>query len=299
MTDNPFRPAAKEAVKARIALHGPSGSGKTYTALALATNLADRVCGIDTERGRMREHQRRFRFDHFAPEKFDPRDLTRLLAIAASNGYGAVVIDSLSHYWMGSGGALEFVDAHDTAKGGKFSAGWKEFRPIENAMLEAIMAYPGHVIATMRVKTAYVVEQVGGKSKPVKVGLKPEQREGVEYEFSIVGELSREHVLTVTKSTCEDLMDAEIPKPGAETAAIIAEWCSDGTPSPDAIEYRDRALVPSMSFGDLRQLYDEVKARRMLGAAVIDDHGDDTTLGNLIIRLGNERRAQQPQAVAA
>jgi hypothetical protein len=292
MSDNPFRPAAREAVKARIALHGPSGSGKTYTALALATNLADKVAGIDTERGRMREHQRRFKFDHFAPDRFDPRDLTKLLAIAGNHGYGAVVIDSLSHYWMGSGGALEFVDAHEGKTGGKFSAGWKEFRPIENAMLEAIMSYPGHVIATMRVKTAYVVETQNGKAKPVKVGLKPEQREGVEYEFSIVGELSRDHILTVTKSTCEDLMDAQIDKPGAEMAQVIAEWCSDGTPSPDAIEYRDRALDTSLAFADIRGLYDEVKARRMLGAAIIDNHGDDTTLGELIVRLGNERRNQ-------
>lgn len=298
MGDNPFKPAAQEAVRARIALHGPSGSGKTYTALALATNLAEKVAGIDTERGRMRQYRRRFKFDHLAPDRFDPRELTKLLAKAGAHGYGAVVIDSFSHYWMGSGGALEFVDAHESAKGGKFSAGWKEYRPIENAMMEAIMAYPGYVIVTMRAKTAYVVEVVNGKQKPVKVGLKPEQRDGVEYEFDLVAELDRNHVLTITKSTIEGLQDEEIDKPGAELAAAIAEWCSDGAPTPDAIEYRDRAVDPAMSVDDLRKLYDEVKGRRMLGAAIIDDHGDDTTLGNLIVRLGNERR-HQATAVAA
>jgi hypothetical protein len=296
MSENPFRPAAKEAVKARIALHGPSGSGKTFTALTLATNLADKVAAIDTERGRMKEHQRRFRFDHFSPEKFDPRDLTKLLAQAANYGYGAIVIDSFSHYWMGTGGALEFVDAHEGKSGGKFSAGWKEYRPIENAMLDAVLAYPGHVIVTMRVKTAYTVETVNGKAKPTKVGLKPEQREGVEYEFSIVGELDRNHIMTVTKSTCEDLQDAEIPKPGVETAAIIAEWCSDGTPTPDALEYRDQALKPDMTYQDLRKLHQELKERRMLGAAIIDEHGDDTTLGAMIVRLGHERRPVQAVA---
>lgn len=293
--EDPFAEAAPEAVKARIALTGPAGAGKTYTALMLATNLADKVAVIDTEHGRAREHLRRFKFRHFAPSKFDPRELTRLLAIAGANGYGAVVIDSLSHYWMGTGGALEFVDAHETAKGGKFSAGWKEFRPIEARMLDAILAYPGHVICTMRVKTAYVVEQEGGgKAKPRKVGLKPEQREGIEYEFSIVGELDRDHVMTVTKSTCEDLVDAVIAKPGPETAAVIGEWCSDGTPTPDALEYRDRALNPEASRDVLLELHAEVRSRRMLGAAVIDEHGDDTTLGELIVRLGTERR-RQPQ----
>lgn len=291
MSENPFKPAAREAVKARIALHGPAGSGKTYTALTIASHLADKVAAIDTEHGRMKEHARRFKFNHFAPERFDPRELTRLLAQAGAAGFGAVVIDSLSHYWMGTGGALEFVDAHEKDRGGKFSAGWKEFRPIEQAMLDAILAYPGHVIVTMRVKTAYVVETVGSKSVPRKVGLKPEQREGIEYEFGIVAELDRDHVMTVTKSTCEDLMDAQITKPGPETAAIIAEWCSDGTPTPDALEYRDRALDTSLTLNDLKTLHAEVKARRMLGAAVIDEHGNDTTLGAMIVRLGHERRA--------
>lgn len=297
MSENPFRPAAKEAVKARIALTGPSGSGKSFTALTIATHLADKVAAIDTEKGRLREHARKFKFDHFVPDRFDPRDLTKLLAQAGANGYGAIIIDSFSHYWMGTGGALEFVDANTKPGGSKFSSGWNEYRPIEQAMLDALLSYPGHVIATMRVKTAYVVETMpNGKQKPVKVGLKPEQREGVEYEFSIVGDLSRDHVMTVSKSTCEDLMDAEITKPGTETAAIIAEWCSDGTPTPDAIDYRDRALKEDMTQQQLRELYNEVKGRKMLGAAIIDEHGDDTTLGAMIIRLGHERR---PQAVAA
>lgn len=290
MSENPFKPAAKEAVKARIALAGPSGSGKSYTALTFATHLSDRVAAIDTERGRLREHARRFKFDHFTPEKFDPRDLTKLLAQAGAAGYGAIVIDSWSHYWMGSGGALEFVDANTKPGGSKFSSGWNEYRPIENDMLAALMAFPGHVIVTMRVKTAYVIETgANGKQKPVKIGLKPEQREGAEYEFSIVGEMDKAHTLSITKSTCEDLMDAEIAKPGVETAAIIAEWCSDGTPTPDALQYRDEALKPDMSREDLRKLHQVVKDRRMLGAAIIDEHGDDTTLGSMIVRLGRER----------
>lgn len=284
---NPFAPARREQVKARIALTGVAGSGKTYTALMLATNLAEKVAAVDTERGRMLEHKRRFKFDHFAPSKFDPRDLVKLLAAAADHGYGALVIDSLSHYWMGTGGALEFVDAHENARGGKFSAGWKEYRPIENAMWEALMAYPGHVITTMRVQAAYVVEQVNGKATPRKIGMKPVQREGTDYEFSIVGEMSHDHILTVTKSTCEDLVDAVIERPGPELAATIAAWCGDGEPVPDALEYRDRALKAT-TLDEVRGLYAEVKQARLLGAVIIDDHGDDVTLNELIVRLGTE-----------
>lgn len=287
MSDNPFAPAAREQVKARIALTGPAGSGKTYTALMLATRLSDKVAAIDTERGRMREHATRFQFDHLAPTRFDPRDLTRNLAVAADNGYGAVVIDSLSHYWIGEGGALEFVDSYEGKTGGKFQGGWKDFRPIENRMWAAIMAYPGHVIATMRVKTAYVIEN----NKPVKVGMKPEQREGTDYEFSIVGEMDREHTLTVTKSTCEELVDARIARPGEDLAEVIAAWCGEGVAATTALEYRDEALKPDTSTDRLREMHAEVKRRGLLGAALIDEHGDESTLGALIVRLGQERKA--------
>lgn len=287
---NPFAPAEREQVKARVALHGVAGGGKTYTALMLATNLADKVAGIDTERGRMLEHKGRFRFDHFAPARFDPRDLIKLLGAAGAHGYGAVVIDSFSHYWMGSGGALEFVDAHENQRGGKFSAGWKEYRPIENAMWEALMAFPGHVIVTMRAKTAYVVEQdERGKAVPRKIGLKPEQREGVDYEFSIVAGISRDHVLTVEKSTCEELVDAVIPRPGPDVAQTIAAWCGAGEPAPNALELRDQVLAAA-DFEAVKSLREKAKRARLLGAAVVDDHGDDVTLDELIVRIGHEKR---------
>lgn len=295
MTDNPFKPAQRQQLYARVALTGVSGAGKTYTALMLATNLAERVAAIDTERGRMLEHQGRFQFDHFAPDRFDPRDLTRLLAQAAHAGYGAMVIDSQSHFWMGPGGALEFVDANTKPSGSKFSSGWNEFRPIENAMLDAIMSFPGHVIVTMRVKTAWAVEQnANGKQVPVKLGLKPEQREGIEHEFSIVGEMSRDHTLTISKSTCEDLMDQEITRPGPELAATIRDWCGQGEPSPDAMAIRAQALAAT-SADELRQLYYQLKERRLYGAAVVDEHDQPIMLGQLIARLGNQLAGAVPE----
>lgn len=283
--ENPFAPAQREQVKARIALTGPAGSGKSYTALMLATRLADKVAAVDTERGRLREHATRFKFDHHAPQRFDPRDLIRHLAVAAEHGYGAVVIDSLSHYWIGEGGALEFVDSYEGKTGGKFQGGWKDFRPIENRMWAAIMSYPGHVIATMRVKTAYVIEN----NKPVKVGMKPEQREGTDYEFSIVGEMDRDHTLSISKSTCEELVDARIPRPGEELAEVIAGWCGAGVATTTALEYRDQAIDPATTHEELRAMHAEVKRRGLLGAALLDEHGDDTTLGALIVRIGQER----------
>ena len=288
MAEDPFAPATREAVKARIALTGPAGSGKTYTALAIGTELAEKVAVVDTEHGRALDYADRFEFRHFAPSRFDPRELCKLLAVAAEHHYGCVIVDSLSHYWMGVGGALEIVD--NTRGGGM--AGWKEFRPIEARMVDALLGYPGHVIVTMRVKTSYVIEQDDrGKNVPRKVGLKPDQREGVDYEFGLIGDMDREHTMTVTKSTCPTLVDQVIPKPGADVALALQTWISGGTRMPDALEYRDDALKPEATTQDLRRMFNEVKNRRLLGAMVVDEHGDEVTLGDLIRRLGEERKA--------
>jgi hypothetical protein len=290
MTDDPFTQAAREAVKARIALTGPAGSGKTYTALAIGTELAEKVAVIDSEHGRALDYADRFAFAHFAPTRFDPRDLCTLLARAAEHKYGCVVIDSLSHYWMGVGGALEIVDNAASGARNNQMAGWKEFRPIEARMIDALLGYPGHVIATMRVKTSYVVEQDDrGKNVPRKVGLKPDQREGVDYEFGLIGEIDRDHTMTVTKSTCPTLVDQVIPKPGADVAAALKQWMSGGVALPDALEYRDEALKPDVTEQELRRMYNEVKGRRLLGAMVVDDTGDEVRLGDLLVRLGKER----------
>src|SRR5690606_18286817 len=154
-----------------------SGSGKTYTSLALATRLADEVAVIDTERGRASLYVgvNGWRFSTLNPQSFSPRSLTEALAVASSNGFGCVVGDSLSHYWMGVDGMLEQADRR--AKGGNSFSGWKEVRPDERRMLDALAAFPGHVIVTLRAKTEYVIEEDSrGKKVPRKVGLKPEQR---------------------------------------------------------------------------------------------------------------------------
>lgn len=217
-----FKPATREASYARIALSGPSGSGKTYTALALATALSDKVAVIDTERGSASKYVglNGWKFDTVQPDSYSPLSLVDLLGLAAGGEYGCVVIDSLSHYWMGVDGMLEQADRR--GKGGNNFAGWKEVRPEERRMIDALVAFPGHVVVTMRSKTEYVVEENDrGKKVPRKVGLKPEQREGIEYEFDVVGDLDLDNTLTVVKSRIHTLAKAVIPMPGEELATQI------------------------------------------------------------------------------
>ena len=60
-----FSKAIRQRVKIKVAISGPSGSGKTYSALKLATGLADggKIAVIDTENGRASMYSDEFDFD--------------------------------------------------------------------------------------------------------------------------------------------------------------------------------------------------------------------------------------------
>ncbi|AQT25877.1 AAA-ATPase [Mycobacterium phage SimranZ1] len=289
-----FKPATREASYARIALSGPSGSGKTYTALALGTALADKVAVIDTERGSASKYVglNGWQFDTVQPDSFSPLSLVELLGLAAGGEYGCVIVDSLSHYWMGVDGMLEQADRH-AVRGNTF-AGWKEVRPDERRMIDALVSYPGHIIVTMRSKTEYVIEEnERGKKTPRKVGMKPEQRDGIEYEFDVVGDLDHDNTLTVVKSRIHTLAKAVVPMPGEEFAHQIRDWLSDGARVPTVAEYRKQALAAETR-EELKALYDEVSGHKLTVAPTVDRDGNSTVLGDLITDLAREmKRAEQ------
>lgn len=293
-----FAPATKAQAKARLAFAGPSGSGKTYTSLVTATALGGRIAVIDTERGSAAKYADQFTFDTLSMHKYDPRDLVKALSAAGAAGYDVVIVDSLSHFWMGTAGMIEQADqAAKRSGGGNSFAGWKEARPMERAMVDALLAYPGHVIATMRTKTEYVVEENDrGKKVPRKIGTKPEQRDGIEYEFDIVGDLDLENTLIVSKSRCKALAKAVIREPGKDFGEQVLAWLTDGTKAGMSIaEVRRKALDPETSYDELGQLYKAEEAAGRLGAAIPDETGDPTTLGALLSRLGTARK---PKATA-
>jgi energy-coupling factor transporter ATP-binding protein EcfA2 len=224
-----FAKATKKAAKGRVAIDGPSGSGKTYTALMLATVLGDRIAVIDTEHGSASKYADMFAFDTLHLQRYSPQILVEALAAAGLAGYDVVIVDSLSHFWMGTDGMLEQVDKASKRSGGHGMSGWKEMRPVERQMVESLLAYPGHVICTLRVKTDWVEgENSRGKRQMMKVGTKAEQREGLEYEFDLVGSMDLGNELTVVKSRCPDLSGAIVSRPGRDFAETFKAWLADG-----------------------------------------------------------------------
>ncbi len=224
-----FTKAIKREAKLRMAIAGPSGSGKTYTALAIASALANGkpVAVVDTEHGSASKYADLFQFDVLEMHPpYHPDRFVEAINEAAKAGYGVVILDSLTHAWSGTGGLLEVVDQIAARMRSQNSfAAWKDATPIQNHLVEAIVAAPLHVIATMRSKQEYVVQQdERGKQAPRKVGMAPQQREGFEYEFDVFGEMDIDNTMIVTKSRCPALSGAVIKKPGADVAATLTTW---------------------------------------------------------------------------
>ncbi|WP_063813557.1 ATP-binding protein [Nocardia anaemiae] len=284
-----FKPAVRRKSKARMALAGPSGSGKTYTALALASEWAQRDGGVvgmvDTEHGSASKYQglNGWQWQTVEPERFSPVSLVEILGVAAGQGFTTLIIDSWSHYWMGQDGMLEQVDRRKS--GSNSFSGWKEANPDERRMVEAMLTFPGHLIVTMRTKTEYVVDEDGrGRSVPRKVGTRPVQREGLEFEFDIVADLDLRNNLHISKTRLPFLTNQVIPTPGAELANEIADWLDGGEDVPTVAEFRQRILdVESMD--QLRAVYLEIESYRMLGAPTVDLEGSATTLRELIVAI--------------
>ena len=159
-----------------------------------------------------------------------PQEYVRAIGDAAREGYDVLVIDSLSHAWNGREGALELVDkAAKKSRSGNSYMAWRDVTPLHNQLVDAILTFPGHIIATLRAKTEYVLEtNAKGQQVPRKVGMAPIQRDGLEYEFDIVADLDVDNTLIVSKSRCPALSGAVVTKPGPEFATSIREWLSDG-----------------------------------------------------------------------
>lgn len=226
-----FVKAERTQLWLRCALFGPSGSGKTMTALRIAKGIADRmgtgIAVIDTEARSASKYADRFKFqvDNLKNRTIDGYLASMRECIDA--GYQVLVIDSLSHAWHE---LLQEVDQLAYSKyNGNTNAAWSVGTPKQKRLIEAIITFPAHLIVTMRSKTEWVMDKdEKGKTKPVNMGLAPEQGKGVEYEFDLLIRLDQKHQATVTKDRTGKFQDEIIDKPGEKFGIALYEWLSGG-----------------------------------------------------------------------
>ena len=236
-----FQKAVKSKSKLRCALFGPSGAGKTYSALSIAKGIGGKVAVIDSERGSASKYADKFDFDVVDLEKKSIDEYVQFIKEAGEAGYSVLIIDSLTHAWQD---LLEEVEKLANAKyrGNTWSA-WSEGTPKQRALVNAILSCPCHIMATMRSKTEWQTTQDDrGKSRPVRVGLAPEQGKGIEYEFDMLLELSTEHIANVIKDRTGMFQDKLLTKPGVEFGRELVEWLNTGVDETIALQKRLEAM---------------------------------------------------------
>ena len=192
-----IRKAQRSNAKLRVGLAGPSGSGKTYSALLLAHGIAawEEIAIIDTENGSADLYSDLGAYNVLTLEKpFHPERYIEAIRAAEEAGMKVIIVDSMTHEWSGDGGALQLQEQ----LGGRFQD-WAKVTPIHNRFVRTIIESPVHMITTVRSKTDYAMSTEGGKSKVQKVGLKPEQREGLEYEMTLTFDLNINNMADVSK----------------------------------------------------------------------------------------------------
>ena len=269
-----FTKATRQKARLRLALTGPSGSGKTWGALLLAQGLGGKIAVIDTERESASLYSHLTDFDTLnlaAP--FTPERYIEAIKAAEQDGYDTLIIDSITHEWSGVGGCLEEVDrvARAKYKGNSWSA-WNDVTPRHRALLDAILHSPMHVIVTLRSKTETAqTEGPNGKKQVVKLGMKAEQRDGFEYEMTVVLDLIHDgHFAAATKDRTGQFSDASPAPISVETGAALKEWLEAGA-EPPKVERLTEAQV-----ADIEALTEEcgIEVARILRAAKVERLAD-------------------------
>lgn len=222
MTAPIIRKASRKKAKLRLAMSAPSGAGKTLGALLLAYGIMkstypeapesflwDKIGMIDTEEGSGELYvgvvKHGVQIGEYAYTRLSA-PFTAIKYLEAQHamevaGIEVIIQDSLTHAWAGTGGLLDKQGKITDADKYKNSwAAWRKVTPDHNALVDAMLQSPSHIIGTMRSKVEYAQGvDVNGKPKIVKLGLAPIQREGMEFEFTVFFDINDQSIAHATK----------------------------------------------------------------------------------------------------
>jgi hypothetical protein len=263
---------------------------------------ANKIAVICSEKGSAAKYADKFEFDMLKLDTYAPRTYVEAIKSAERNGYDFIIIDSLTHAWTGKEGALEQVDliGKKSQSGNKFNA-WRDVTPMHNDLIDAMIGSEAHIIATLRVKTEYVIEEINGKKVPRKVGLQPVQRDGMEYEFDVTMDMNIAHEGLIGKTRCDDLDGKWWLKPGRELAEIFGGWLQ-GAPAPakpkTAEELEHDAMKELVEDEDVKGLFDQLKAPEAARFTAAKKYRTKEPLLEAIKKRLVDRQAEEAKASA-
>lgn len=249
--DFEIKRAERKQARLRVALSAASNGGKTWTALELAFGLVEQLIARGTLTGRVEgkvglidtERRSSQLYAHLGPfdtiELGPPHSVERYMgALQALEraGCAVIILDSISHAWVGDGGVLSILNRFNA--GERFSAFGTDVNPAQDKFVDGMLKSPAHIIATMRSKTAWVLEDRQNRSghmvkTPRRIGMAPIQRPGIEFEFTTLLDLDTDtHVARVLKNRCPLFDDWAPKKLTREHGRQLADWLLEGAPEP-------------------------------------------------------------------
>lgn len=222
-----LRKSERKKAKIRLALQGPSGSGKTYSSLLLAKGLANgdlsKVVIIDTENGSADLYSHIGDYNvvtlqsPYSPEKF-----VEAINLCENSGMEVIILDSITHCW-------EFLLSYHSSLTGNSFTNWAKVTPRQKLFVDRMLQSSCHIIATVRTKQAYILNQKDGKYVPEKIGLKAIQRDGMDYEMTLVFDIDIKHNVIASKDRTGLFMGKPKFLINSSTGKKILGWCNNTT----------------------------------------------------------------------
>jgi len=233
----------------KLGMSAPSGGGKTLGALLIGYGLMKekyphesdearwgKIAVIDTENGSGELYVGKdiagvkigvYNAVTLTPP-FEADKYTEALDLCHEAGMEVCIIDSTTHLWSGQGGLLEQQSAAAKRSGNSYTA-WRDVTPQHNRFIDKMLQVPMHIIATMRSKQEYVQEKdpSTGKTTVRKLGLEPEQRKGMEFEFTTFFEINAEHEAFGSKDRTS-LFDQKTFKITPAVGVTMMKWLEGG-----------------------------------------------------------------------
>lgn len=245
-----LKKAKRSNVYLKMGIASPSGGGKTAGALLIAygmlkekyPNLSDaeiwqKTAIVDSENGSgelyVNHNIGRYHIGEYnaitLEPPFEAGIYIEAIRLCEKNGIEVCIIDSASHLWTGQGGLLE-QQANIARKGGNSYTAWRDVTPEHSRFVDAMLQCNMHIIATMRSKVEHVQEKdEKGKITVRKIGLRPIQREGMEYEFTLFLDIDETHHVTVSKDRTS-IFDNKSPMViTPDVGSKLMTWAMSGT----------------------------------------------------------------------
>lgn len=246
--------AKRTLAKIKMAIGGVSGSGKTMGSLLLAFGLVkaahpdwsdascwEKICIIDTENGsaclyvntQVGQYKTGEYYTIPMEPPYDFETYENSIHAAENAGMEVIIVDSLSHLWVGEGGALDIQGKIAQRSGNSYTA-WRDVTPKFNHLMDVILQSRSHIICNLRAKTEYSQEKnQNGKTVVKNIGMGLQFREGADFDFSTVFMLDQDHTANATKDRT-GLFDGKYFTITPETGKLIYDWLQSGAPEKPA-----------------------------------------------------------------